>query len=200
MAGKYSVNLLQTELLPEQVLLTLPRVIALWGVSLLFMLLWAIIVNVQYAALSEKHGALALEKKHQTKVMEDLEQRLVNRKADPLLEEKLTTVKLLLQHKDTLLTKLTDTKQIFVSGFSMAMTELAELHHRDIRLQHITISNDDMSFAGIAKKPETVPAWLSGFEKSTLLSGKDFVHFRLAKNDENMTTFIVSSSAIAAGE
>ena len=51
-----------------------------------------------------------------------------------------------------------------------------------------------MSFAGFAKKPESVPQWLSGFEQSTLLSGKHFKHFKLEENENNITLFTISST------
>lgn len=197
MAGKFTINLLQAELLPEKVLLTFPRVVGLWVATLLLMVSWALITHYQYTSINKQQNHLQLEKNRQKAAMTKLEQQLVNRKVDAALEEKLATIKLLLRHKDSLLGKLTDTKQTFVSGFAMAMGELSELHHNDIRLQGIKISNDDMSFRGIAKKPETVPAWLAGFQYSTLLSGKAFVHFKLTKNEDNLTEFIVSSAEIA---
>jgi hypothetical protein len=191
--------LLKAELMPDKVLLTFPRVIALWLGTLILAMIWALITHLQYQSLNKQENDLKFEKIRQTEEMSTLEQQLSNRKVDPLLEDKLATLKLLLLHKGILHSKLTDSKQTFVSGFSIAMAELSELHHNDIRLQSININNEDMSFKGIAKKPETVPAWLAGFQHSKLLSGKSFVHFKLTKNEKNMTEFIVSSSAIKEG-
>ena len=199
MASKYNINLLKAELLPEMVLLTLQRVVALWLVSLVVMLVWAFLTDLQNQHLNKVNNKLKFEKINQTKMVALLEQRVTNRKVDPQLDDRLAQLNLLLQHKEILHAKLTDKKQTFVSGFAMAMSELAEFHHNDIRLQKIKISNDDMSFKGLAKNPATVPAWLSGFKYSTLLSGKSFVHFKLMKNDQNLTGFIVSSSAIEKG-
>ena len=98
-----------------------------------------------------------------------------------------------MQHKNALHTKLTDTKLTFVSGFAMAMDELSAMHHKDIRLQGVNIRNDNMHFSGLAKSPEAVPAWLDGFQQSKLLSGKSFVGFKLSKNKDNITEFVVSS-------
>jgi hypothetical protein len=197
--GKYSINLLQAELLPEKVFLTFSRVIALWLACLIIMVAWALLTHLQYQSLNLQNNDLKLEKVNQTNLMTTLQQQLTNRKVDSALEEKLSTLKSLFLHKDALHNKLTDKKQTFVSGFALAMSELSELHHNDIRLQSITINNENMSFKGFAKTPETVPAWLAGFQYSTLLSGKAFVHFKLTKNEQNMTEFIVSSSAIEEG-
>jgi hypothetical protein len=56
-----------------------------------------------------------------------------------------------------------------------------------------------MTFTGLARNPQAVPAWLAGFQKSRLLSGKAFVQFKLNKNEQNVTEFVVSSIA-KAGE
>jgi len=100
-----------------------------------------------------------------------------------------------MQHKDALLDKLTDSNETFAGGFVMAMNDLSAMHHKDIRLQKISINSEHMSFAGIAKNPQAVPAWLAGFKQSRLLSGKAFLNFKLTNNNQNITEFVVSSIA-----
>ena len=73
------------------------------------------------------------------------------------------------------------------------MSELSQMHRKDIRLQSIQINNNDMTFSGLALSPEAVPAWLAGFKNSLLLSGKSFGHFKLTENKDNVTEFVVSS-------
>jgi len=193
MAIKTSINLLQSELFPEEKLLTMPKMVGLWLAVLVAMTTWALVTDYQYKNTVKQHKMLKKEKKRQSTLVANLEKQLANRKADTLLTDKLATLKLLLKHKHALHAKLTDSKLTFVSGFAMAMDELSAMHHKDIRLQSINIRNDDMYFTGLAKTPEAVPAWLDGFQQSRLLSGKSFVGFKLSKNDDNITEFIVSS-------
>ena len=193
MVMKTSINLLKKELFPEKKLLTLPRMVGLWVIVLMVMSAWAGLNDYQYKNIVKQHQRLKTEKKHQSALVAKLEKQLASRKADTVLTDKLQTIKLLLQHKHALHSKLTDTKLTFVSGFAMAMDELSALHHKDIRLQGINIRNDDMYFTGLARTPEAVPAWLDGFVQSILLSGKSFVGFKLSKNDDNITEFVVSS-------
>jgi len=193
MTIKTSINLLQSELFPEKQLLTLPRMVGLWLIVLTVMIAWALINDYQYRNTLKQHQQSKKEHNRQSTLVADLEKQLANRKADTILTDKLHTLKLLLQHKHALHSKLTDSKLTFVSGFAMAMDELSAMHHDDIRLQGITIRNDDMHFTGLAKNPEAVPAWLDGFQQSLLLSGKSFVGFKLSKNDDNITEFVVSS-------
>jgi Tfp pilus assembly protein PilN len=104
-----------------------------------------------------------------------------------------------MRHKDGLLAKLTNPNETFAGGFVMAMNDLSAMHHKDIRLQTISINSTDMTFTGLARNPQAVPAWLAGFQKSRLLSGKAFVQFKLNKNEQNVIEFVVSSIA-KAGE
>jgi Tfp pilus assembly protein PilN len=192
-ANKYSINLLQSELLPEKVLITLPRVILLWIATFTLMLGWIVVTEVQHQTLEEKRNFLQKEKMNQDELLASLTTQLTSRKIDSQLTDKLATIKLLMANKQALHEKLTNTNKTYTSGFAIAMTELAQLHHQGIRLQTININNDNMTFSGLALTPEAVPAWLAGFENSLLLSGKSFSHFKLSENEQHMTEFTVSS-------
>jgi len=193
MAIKTSINLLTNELLPEKKFLTLARMFEFWLIVFVAMVIWATINDHQYQSIVKQHQGLTKENKRQSTLVANLEKQFANRKADVALTDKLNIIKLLLQHKQALHSKLTDSKLTFVSGFAIAMDELSSLHHKDIRLQGINIRNDNMQFTGLATKPEAVPAWLDGFQQSRLLSGKSFVGFKLSKNEDNITEFVVSS-------
>ena len=190
---KYNINLLQPELLPKKELLTLPRVVATWCVLLGVMIAWTMITHYSQQSLVAQLSVLKEENSTYTNQLEILTTQLAARKVDSQLEEKLSTVKLLMNNRQALHAKLTNPNKTYVAGFSVAMDELAQLHHQDIRLESININNDDMTFSGLALSPEAVPAWLARFENSVLLSGKSFSHFKLAENERNITEFMVSS-------
>jgi hypothetical protein len=199
MTAKHSINLLQAELYPETPLLTLNRVIGTWLFLLVFMVIWAIVTESNYNKSSAKYDELLKEKQQVTELANSLELKLKNRKASPALVRNLSTLKLVMQHKGALLDKLTNSNETFAGGFVMAMNDLASMHHKDISLKSIHINSSAMSFAGLARSPQAVPAWLAGFEKSKLLSGKAFVNFKLVKNQKNITEFVVSSVANEGG-
>lgn len=191
--NKYSINLLQPELLPKQVLLTLPRVLLLWVVAFTLMLCWGTITHFQHQSLQEKLSVLEKENAKQDNSFKSLTAQLTSRKVDKNLTDKLATIKLLMGNKQALHERLTNPNKTYTAGFAIVMNELAQLHNKDIRLQTININNDNMTFTGFALTPEAVPAWLSGFEDSLLLSGKSFSHFKLLENEQHITEFMVSS-------
>jgi len=199
MTAKHSINLLQAELFPETPLLTLTRVIAIWCGVLALMVIWAVVTELNYNQSAVKYDSLLKEKQQKTKHAKALETQLRNRQVAPALMQDLSTIKLVMQHKSALLHKLTDSNETFAGGFVMAMNDLSAMHHKDIRLQTISINSAAMSFTGLARTPQAVPAWLAGFKKSKLLSGKAFVNFKLAKNEQDVTEFVVSS-VVTEGE
>jgi len=190
---KLSINLLQSELLPEKVLLTLPRVVSAWTLVLFIMVAWAIQTNYTQHSLKEKLAVVKQENNKLTNQLSSLTKQLAARKIDSKLADKLATIKILMSNKQALHAKLTNPNKTYVAGFAAAMNDLAKLHHQDIRLEAININNDNMTFSGLALTPEAVPAWLAGFENSLLLSGKSFSHFKLSENEQNITEFMVSS-------
>jgi len=190
---KLTINLLQPELMPEKVLLTLPRVVSVWCLVLFIMVGWAVQTNYTQHSLKEKLSVLKQKNSKYSNQLSTLTTQLAARKVDSKLADKLTTIKLLMSNKQALHAKLTNPNKTYVAGFAAAMDDLAQLHHQDIRLEAININNDNMTFTGLALTPEAVPEWLAGFENSVLLSGKSFSRFKLSENDQNITEFMVSS-------
>lgn len=192
-AGKLRVNLLQPELLPEKVLLTLSRVVGVWCIVLFVMVAWAAQTHYMQSTLKKNQMQLKQTNAQYTDQLNALTAKLTARKVDVLLAEKLKNLKFLMSSRQALHGELTNSNKTYVLGFSSAMDDLAKLHHQDIRLESIDINNDNMTFSGLAYTPEAVPAWLAGFENSVLLSGKSFSHFKLSENEQGITEFTVSS-------
>lgn len=193
MPAKHSINLLQAELYPQQALLTLNKVAMVWLALLLIMASWAFMTQLSFSQSASKHQALLQIKNQKQALSEQLEKQLADKKVSPALLTKFDEMKHVLSRKKALFAKLTDSDQTFSGGFVMAMNDLSSMHNQGISIQTITINGQGMKFTGLAKKPQHVPAWLNGFEKSRLLSGKGFANFELAKNEQGVTSFVVSS-------
>lgn len=197
--AKYSINLLQADLLPAKVFWTLNRVASLWLIVLAIMLAFIFIVQLQVSSLNAEYQTLNSVNSQQKMQLQKLELDIANNRKDANLLAQLNTIKLVIDNKQHLHQQLTDPTQTYSAGFSTAMAELAELHDKNISLQRVTIGNGNMTFSGLARTPDAVPNWLSGFESSTFLSGKRFVNFTLSENEQQVTEFVVSS-AQAKGE
>jgi Tfp pilus assembly protein PilN len=197
--AKNSINLLQQDLLPKQVLVTLPRVVMLWCLALVFMLSWTFLNHYQVTELTAKSVALSQIKTNQDNLLVQLEDKLKANRADVTVLEELAMLKIVLKNKSVLLSELTDRTHTSVAGFASSMTELSLMHHKDISLQHVNITYQDLTFSGVARTPEAVPAWLAKFETSKFLSGKSFINFSLNENEQKLTEFLVSSKSKTGG-
>jgi hypothetical protein len=77
------------------------------------------------------------------------------------------------------------------------MTDLSEMHSKNISLQKVFIDSEQLTFSGVASTPGAVPAWLALFESSSILSGKVFSDFSLnngINNGNNVIQFVVSTT------
>jgi len=199
MNNKYNINLLQPELLPKTPPLTLARVFMVWAGILIVMIVITLLVHRNFQAVSLQHTQLTHIAAKQNTLLTNLEQQIMAHKPDPQLAAQLVTLKTVFKYKQALQRQLTNKSSAYVAGFSGAMTELAQYHQADIRLERVMINSQQMTYIGVAKTPDAVPLWLAGFEHSTLLSGMSFSHFKLSENKQHLTDFVVSS-AIPVGE
>ncbi|MBA6363490.1 hypothetical protein H4J42_07020, partial [Colwellia sp. BRX8-8] len=149
--------------------------------------------------LTAKYVALSQIKTNQDNQLAQLENKLKANRADVTVLEELAMLKIVLKNKSVLLNELTDRTHTSVAGFASSMTELSLMHHKDISLQHVNITYQDLTFSGVARTPEAVPAWLAKFETSKFLSGKSFINFSLNENEQKLTEFLVSSKSKTGG-
>jgi len=192
--AKYSINLLQADLLPAKALWTLNRVVTLWIITLVVMLVLIFITQWQVNNLAAEFKVINAQNISQTSQLTNLELAISKNRQDTALLTQLSTIKLVIANKEHLHKQLTDPTKTYSAGFSSAMAELAALHNKNISLQRVNIGNGNMTFSGIARTPDAVPNWLSGFESSTFLSGKRFINFSLIENEQKLTEFVVSSA------
>jgi hypothetical protein len=193
MANKYSINLLQPELIPQTPLFSLNRVLLFWGVLLVLIVMVIGLGQYKLSSAKSLNSQLLIQKNQQQLLQNNLSLELSQQKADPQLIEQLATLKLLIASKKELHTNLTDNSKTYVAGFAKTMTELAQIHQANISLQKIVISHDDIGFMGLARTPDAVPLWMANFKQASLLSGKYFSHFKLTENKQHITEFVVSS-------
>lgn len=199
MEGKHSINLFRPELIPAKPLWSLKRVLIVWALVTAIMVAWTVFSQHKLIQTDKRYAQLNNEKGALNQKLIELESELEAHKPENKLKEKIDLLALILNNKTQLHEELTDTTKTQVAGFAQSMTELSENHHKGISLSVVQINNNDMTFAGVTKKPQAVPVWLAGFETSTFLSGKKFINFVMQENDKKQIQFAVSSKADLEG-
>jgi hypothetical protein len=194
MNNKNTINLFQAELLPKVVFLTLNKVVMFWGLSAVVMAIAVFSTQYQINKNSENKKQLAnIQLKHKN-TLSDLEHKLKLNKPSSVLLTRLSTLKYVMKNKQALHAELTNDKTTYVVGFAKAMTDLSNMHSTNISLNRVVIDHNEMTLIGLAKSPEAIPAWLTLFSTSSVLSGKVFSHFTLAEDESDFTHFVVSTS------
>jgi len=193
MTHKSTINLLQTELWPKQSLLTLKRVVLSWLLVITVMLLGVFFTQYQVHKVMDQVSALNKIKIRQDKVLADLNSQLKKNKTDATLMNKLGTLKFVMANKEALYEQLTNRNTTYVAGFAKAMTDLSNMHSKDISLQRVLIDNTRLLLSGMARTPEAVPAWLALFDSSSVLSGRVFSQFSITANESGLIDFEVST-------
>ncbi len=197
--SKLRLNLLQGELIDRQTWLNLKNVIRVWGAFFVLMLIIALYQYSGTASLQGEYDVLNNKQNQLSAKLERLEDIIGNQTVLPSKQEQLKNLRFMLQNKQVIHRQLTDQTQVRVSGFANVMSELAAYHNQDISLQHISIVESDVNLYGKAKTAESVPKWLTGFEGSQFIAGKQFSQFNLEIQEDGTTHFIVSSNANTAG-
>ncbi len=197
---KYTVNLFHKNLLPKKPFINLTRVIVFWFFILCCTLAWAFYLSVQSSDLLIEQKKLSTQENELKQLSLELENKIKNSKLDPILQNKLSAIKMLIANKRGLHAHLTNVKSVNSQGFSSAMTELSKYHYKDISLQQFSILPDGITFTGLAKSPEAIPLWLTGFEKSDFFSGRKFSQLSMSENENQQTVFSISALIKANNE
>jgi len=172
----------------------LPRVVGVWGIALIVMFALSYFTGIQVESLSAKNQTLSQSVKNNEKQVEMLEKQVAAKKADPQLVMQLDSLKLIMLNKKALHNHLTNKNLTNVKGYSSTMSELSQYHHRDVSLTNVQIDSQNVTMSGIARTPEDVPEWLTGFKDSPSFKGQKFKQFKLTENENKITEFKVSSA------
>lgn len=195
---KFDINLYRDELIPAKPWLSFTKLVAIFIVVAIGMTVITVSLQTKQHFVTKKHQALIATQQQQQQLMTDLEQKIKQHRPDAKLALELEQLTQLIRYKQALKNKLTDNQSMMVKGFAPAMTTLAQHYSKDISLQKITLSNDGLQFAGLARNPDAVPNWLASFDKNAWLSGVRFSELLLTEQGR-VTEFKVNSHATAKG-
>lgn len=191
--NKFRINLLKDELVAVQTWLTLTNVVRIWVAFLSLLIIFYAVLSYQNSILDDNYNELRKKKVQLSNQLEQYAEVIETRVENPRKVNQLAKMKFVFQNKQILHRQLTDRTQVRVSGFADVMTELATYHNSEISLSQVIISDDKVSMYGAARNADSVPNWLTGFEKSNFMAGKSFSHFALSVNDNGDTEFVVRS-------
>lgn len=89
------------------------------------------------------------------------------------------------------------------SGFAALLQGLADRHPpQGLWLTQIRLhaGGDDLALQGLTQDQELLPLYLQSLGQSTAFSGRDFAHFDLQRDEQDLLRFRLSSQAVEPGD
>ncbi|MGF1738441.1 PilN domain-containing protein [Photobacterium satsumensis] len=74
-------------------------------------------------------------------------------------------------------------------GYAGMMQQLSAAASGDISVQHLRVKGPQLNLEGLARTPDSVPAWLQMFKQYPSLSDRRFKLMSLGRNKQNIVTF-----------
>ncbi|ELB2894398.1 MSHA biogenesis protein MshI [Vibrio alginolyticus] len=183
------VNLYPDYLKPKKELLTLKNIALSWGVAAAAILFSYGYVTWQSSGLEDE---IAIVKSKGDIMKSELERYQVKLRKHQLDNNKLAAKARLEREvkakRDSLkaVGKYDDSQR---TGYSGVMQSLAKLGNQEISLSEIRINTHTLDLKGLAKKPSSVPNWVSQFKNEISLVGRTFDGVKIGRNDKDIVTF-----------
>lgn len=180
---KTRVNLYLPELRPRRVLVTLEFCLAVWLLAALGMGGASFWMNQQaQSAKAEAQPLLQMHQQKQTEVQQ-LTQRVANRKVDRRLEQQIQALQQQLQAKQLLVGELEQQSLLKNEGFAPLLQALADAHDNRLWLTRIHVQERQLHLAGATTAANAVPQWISQLQQNDYFVGKSFERARLFEDD-----------------
>lgn len=85
-------------------------------------------------------------------------------------------------------------------GYAGMLKQLSAAASGDISISHIRVNGNKLDLEGLARSPDSVPAWLQAFRNYPFLSDKRFEQMALGRNKKNIVTFRLHAERRAVKE
>ncbi len=196
---KNRINLLNDELKMASSWLNLTNVVKAWAVVFFGLCLLSFNNYLSYSSLEKEYYQ---SKDNNQRLQQQLKQQqnlLSIRTIDSKRINELSSLKLQLTSKQSLLGQLTDHNQVQITGFTGVMTEFISHQDTEIDLRHIAIIDGKINLSGLANNAGSIPRWLASFSGSTFMAEQRFSYLNLAATQNRKIQFSLQSNILKKG-
>lgn len=191
---KNRVNLYPRELRPTYDLLTLGFALGLWLAAALIIGFWQWQMHQQWTVLQAQEQATATQLAGlRTQVKRQVQQ--LDREPSQALVEQIQLLQRQIAAQQEVLAMLAQRERTDKPGYASLMDDLARLHHPDIWLTHINMTDDRIQLEGGTRTAEALPQWLSLLSQGNSLTGTEFATVQLIRDEQENLGFVLSSTA-----
>ena len=179
---KTRINLLSSDLLPEQQRLTLQRTVLLWAGCLLLLVAFQLYQQFQRANYQQQLLKLQQQQQDKQVVSTGLSNQLAAMAPSQILLNQKQKLQGELRFHQQLLNQI---QQESSGHYSAVLAALADADHPDIWLQAIQYDGQQLALSGATRSPDSVAEWLVALGQQPPFHGHSFDKIELVANDKS---------------
>lgn len=191
---KKNINLYSQSLHPKLRLLSLPIVLILWLVALIFVVLLNYYFLSEQQHFQQKLTQLNNTNQQQLTLINALQAELGNLKADPALINQVAKKQQAVSLKKRVYDELITQQKSTTKGFANLMFELAENHKTGIWLTRIYLNEKVVTIEGAANKSSSIPAWINSLGETRFFEGQEFANTRIYRDEDQQIHFVLATA------
>ncbi|CAH0534481.1 hypothetical protein VST7929_02414 [Vibrio stylophorae] len=185
----FSHNLYPAYLKPKKIRLTLPRTFALSGAVFAVLLGYGLWSQWQLQQIEDQTDQLTQSLAQSKQLVAQKKAQLDSLQPNLGLLESLALKQQRVENLQQLMVLVASHDIHLNAGYAGVMMDLAKAARNDIALSHIRVFGKHVELQGQTTSVSAVPNWVQSFESFQALSGRDFGHFDLSRDEQGRLNF-----------
>lgn len=178
------INLYQSQFKDKTILLSAVQIATIFILLILFVLAYSLVLQTQENLVAKQNKVLLTQQQDITQEIQVLKQKLELILSTNKYDVEMKQVRYEINARRKVL-KFVETNQFFTGkGYSVYLTSLADISTRDVWLEDIQISEDNISIKGSALRAEQVPVYFNKFRDELVFQGQKFDVFYINRPDK----------------
>lgn len=186
---KHNINLFQADLIPERPWLTLPRLLII-----LLIIVGILLLLNGYSSLQLRQ--LNAELQQQTNIRSELQNKstqltrqIAGLRADPRLESQVMALDAEIRIRQSLIAEFQRRGQMTRQDYAGLLTDLARIDYEGLWLTRIQQRQGQIRLHGLTVDAGYLPTWMQDFNKSPMLSQRQFNMVTLKRDQQQLLSF-----------
>lgn len=186
---KHNINLFKADIIPERPWLTLPRLLIVLLIIVGTLLLVKGYLSLQQNRLNtELQQQMSLRSELQNESAQ-LTRQVASLRTDPRLESQVMTLDAEIRIRQSLIAEFQRRGQMTRQDYAGLLTDLAKIDHEGLWLTRIQQRQGQIRLHGLTVDASYLPAWMQGFNNSSMLSQRQFNMVTLKRDQQQLLSF-----------
>lgn len=186
---KHNINLFQADLIPERPWLTLPRLLVALLIIVGILLLLKGYTSLQLRQLNAELQQQTSLRSELQSTSTQLSRQVANLRADPRLESQVMALDAEIRIRQSLIAEFQRRGQMTRQDYAGLLTDLARIDYEGLWLTRIQQRQGQIRLHGLTVDAGYLPTWMQDFNKSPMLSQRQFNMVTLKRDQQQLLSF-----------